>query len=49
MVQALDAVAVCHAMMGNREEYEQAFRRAVSCGSDPKTLKDYINSLNSEL
>lgn len=49
LTQALSAIAVCHAMMGNTAEYEQAFRRAVSNGASGITLKNYINSLNSDL
>lgn len=48
MVQALNAVTICHAMLGNEAEYEQAFRRAVSCGSNANALKSYINALKAE-
>lgn len=45
--QALNAITVCHAMLGNDTEYETYFRRAVACGSDGKNLRAYIENLKS--
>lgn len=45
MPQALNAAAICYAMADNDEEYQRYFHRAVSAGSNPKTLKAYIEQL----
>lgn len=45
MVQALKAVAICHAVLGNDEEYKTWLRKAVACGADAKSLKAYIEDL----
>ena len=45
--QALNAMTICHAMLGNEAEYESYFRRAVACGSDGKTLREYIDNLRT--
>ena len=47
MPQALNALAICHAMLGNDEKYDQYFRRAVACGSDGRQLRAYIENLKS--
>ena len=49
LVPALNALAVCNYMLGNREEYERWYRQAVSSGSDPAKLKTYIASLDPSL
>ena len=45
--QALNALAICHAVLGNQEESDTCFRRAVACGTDGKELRAYINNLKS--
>ena len=47
MPQALNAMAICYAMLDYDEEAETYFRRAVACGSDGKTLRAYIENLKS--
>ncbi len=42
---ALSGMAICYAMLGERENYEKAYRMAVTLGYDGKRLKDYIRSL----
>lgn len=49
MSAALNALAICHAMLGNVREYEDAYRRAVAAGSNGERLKEVIRDLqNSE-
>ena len=43
--EALDAAAVCNAMLGNEDEYNEYLRRAVICGSDADAVKHYIDLL----
>lgn len=47
MVPALNAMTTCHTMLGNEEEAEQFFRRAVAAGSNAKALRAYIDSLQA--
>ncbi len=47
--QAYSALAVSHAMLDNIEEYEKAFRQAVSNGADGKKIKNYIASMDASL
>ena len=47
MPQAHAAMAICHAMLGNEEEYTACYRRAVACGYDGAKLKAYIQALRS--
>ena len=47
--QAYSAQAVCHAMLGNRELYEKALRRAVANGSDRESIEEYVRSLGAEI
>lgn len=47
--QALSASAICHYMWGDMEQYEEYYRKAVSCGSDGEKLKQYIRSLDTTL
>lgn len=42
---ALSGLAICYAMLGDRENYEKAYRMAVTLGYDGKRLKEYIRSL----
>ena len=49
MPQALNAMTICHYMLGNQAEYERYYRQAVSCGSDPEKLKKYLKSLDPSL
>lgn len=49
MPQALNALTICHYMLGHQAEYEQSFRQAVSCGSDAKALKAYLKSMDPTL
>lgn len=49
MVQALKAMAICYAMLGNYEQYEKHFRQAVACGANAKNLKAYIENLKEEI
>ena len=49
LVPALNALAICHYMLGNQEEYTHWYRQAISCGSDGAKLKRYIQSLDSEM
>lgn len=45
--QALNAMTICHAMLGNQTESDAYFRRAVACGTDGKELRAYIDNLKS--
>ena len=47
--QALCAMAVCSHMLGNKEDYERYYRQAVSNGYDGKTIKRYIQYLDSAI
>lgn len=47
--QAFNAQAICHAMLGNKQEYESALRRAVSCGSNKEKLIAYIRNLDAPI
>lgn len=47
MPQALNAMAICCAMLNRDEESEVYFRRAVANGSDGRTLRAYINNLKA--
>lgn len=49
MPQALNAMAICHYMLGDQGEYERYYRMAVSSGSDGNALKRYIASLDPEV
>lgn len=49
MHQALNAMAICSYMLGNRADYETYYRQAVSNGSDGKKLKAFIQSLDPTL
>jgi len=49
MTQALNAVTICHYMLGNQSEYEQAYRQAVAAGSDGRKLKDFLKSMDPAL
>ena len=46
---AWNALTVCHYMLGDTAEYERCYRRAVSCGSDSKKLKNYLRSMDPTL
>ena len=43
--QALNALTICYAMLDDQQQYEQYYRRSVSCGSDGSKLKAFIRSL----
>ena len=47
--QAYSAQAVCHAMLGEKELYEKALRRAVANGSDKESIEEYVRSLGAEI
>ena len=49
LAPAWNALTVCHYMLGNTADYERCYRRAVSCGSDSKKLKNYLRSLDPTL
>ncbi len=49
LYQAHNALAISSYMLGDREAYEQHYRRAVSNGSDGARIKAYIASLNPEI
>ena len=42
---AHNARAICHAMLGNTEEYEKALRQSVMCGENRQKIEDFIRSL----
>lgn len=45
MTQALSAMAVAHAMLGNQDEYLRYLRQAVANGYDGDKIRSYVNSL----
>lgn len=49
LLPALSGMAICHAMLGQREAYEKAYREAVSAGYDGAKLKRFICSLDPAL
>ena len=49
MPQALSCAAVCTALLGRNEEYENYYRRAVAAGYDGKKIKNVIQALNPEI
>ncbi len=49
MPQALSAAAICCALLGYQEEYENYYRRAVTTGYDGKKIKEAIRALDPEI
>lgn len=47
MVQALSAMAIACAMLGDQDGYEKYYRQAVSKGYDGSKIKNYIQALKS--
>ena len=46
---AWSALAICYAMLEQKEDYEEAYRRAVAGGANGEDIKDYIRSLGGDL
>lgn len=46
--QAVNALAICHAMLGNDEKYQMFYELAVKCGSNGAALKSHIETLKNE-
>lgn len=49
MPQALSCAAICCALLGDQEEYETYYRKAVANGYDGRKIKNAIEALNPEL
>ncbi len=49
MPQALSLAAICCALLGQHEAYEDYYRRAVSAGYDGSKIKNTIRSLQTDL
>lgn len=49
MPQALSTAAICCALLGEQEDYEHYYRRAVSVGYDGQKIKNAIRSLDPTL
>ncbi len=46
--QALSTAAICAAMLGDQEQYQQYYRRAVAAGYDGNQIKQTIQNLNPD-
>lgn len=46
--QSINALAICHAMLGDEEKHEMYFNLAVRCGANGTALKEYIEELKKE-
>lgn len=49
MPQALSTAAICHALLGDQELYQEHYRRAVAAGYDGKKIKQAIKNLDPAL
>lgn len=49
LTYALSGLAICYAMLGDRENYEKAYRMAVTLGYNGKDLKEFIRSLEPKM
>lgn len=49
MYQAYSAMAICYAMLGNEEAYEDNYRKAVANGSDGRKIKAFIEALDPSI
>ena len=47
LVPALNALTICHHMLGHQEEYRKYLRLAVASGSNAKNIKAYIERIES--
>lgn len=47
LIPALNALTICHHMLGHQEEYQKYLRLAVASGSDAKNIKAYIEKIES--
>ena len=47
--QALGTAAICAKLLGDEEEYDHYYRRAVAAGYDGKKIKNALRQLNSKL
>lgn len=48
LLQAINAITICHGALGNEEKFDTFFKLAVKCGTDGPGLKKYVEELRSE-
>ena len=48
LLQAVNAITICHGVMGNEEKFELFYQLATKMGANGKGLKEYIEELKKE-
>lgn len=48
LLQAVNAITICHGVMGNEEKFDLFYKLSTAMGADGKALNEYIEELKAE-